>query len=129
MFLDALVSLRAKGFPGEEVDDPRRYEITTDVHLRSPQCRTAQSASDNEVCCRREICHVIRPTKEELRYVAMEYVQIDKTSMRSTRIPRLTQNPLVPPQRYHAEPRVIPPANQSTSRTETCEQSNELHQR
>ena len=73
-FLDALESLRSKGFPDED-DTVRRYEILQRFisGVRNLELHSALAAKYAE-----EKYVTEPPTEEELRYVAMEYVRLRK---------------------------------------------------
>ena len=73
-FLDALESLRAKGFPDEDVVT-RRYEIMQKfiAGVRSVEVHSALATKYAEEKYVKD-----PPTEEELRYVAMEFVRLRK---------------------------------------------------
>ena len=87
-FLDALESLRSKGFPDEDVI-VRRYEILQRFisGVRSAELHSALAAKYAE-----EKYVETPPTEEELRYVANEYVRLRKPRWEK-RVFRPTQNP------------------------------------
>ena len=95
-FLDALESLRSKGFPDED-DTVRRYEILQRFisGVRNLELHSALAAKYAEGKYVTE-----PPTEEELRYVAMEYVRLrkprwEKTIFRSTPdLPAILDNPV-----------------------------------
>ena len=92
-FLDALESLRSKGFPGEDVTT-RRYEIFQRFisGVRSVELQGALAAKYAE-----EKYVTEPPTEEELRYVATEYVGLRK--------PRWERRVFRPTAEYSTQPR------------------------